>query len=226
MCGRYTIVDWSEIPVRFTVEPGMSETHFEPRFNVAPTQDVPAVLQRGSGRELRMMHWGFEPGWLAPKPGRPPAINARVETLLQRPMFRNAIADRRCLIPANGFYEWQAVPGQQRKQPLYFHLKDGDLYAFAGLYANRRAPGGSGWVSSCVILTTAPNELIEPIHDRMPVILHREDEALWLDRSVQDSAKLLPLLRPYESDAMEAYPVSFLVNDVRNEDPELIKRAG
>jgi len=227
MCGRYTIVDWSEIPARFSVESGFAETRIQPRFNVAPTQEVPTIVQRSGGRELRWMRWGFAPGWLTPRPGQPPPINARAETLLERPMFRDAVREHRCLIPADGFYEWQAVPGERRKQPLYIHMKDGGLYAFAGLYAVRRDRNvEDGWISSCAIVTTAPNDLMIPIHNRMPAILHREDEALWLDRTVQDSSKLLPLLRPYEPEAMEAYPVSFLVNDVRNEEPELIQRAG
>jgi putative SOS response-associated peptidase YedK len=223
MCGRYTIVDWSEIPARFSVESGFAETRVQPRFNVAPTQDVPAIRQRTTGRELLSMRWGLEPG--SPRPGQPPMINARAETLMQRPMFQRALRERRCLIPANGFYEWMAVPDQKRKQPIYFHLKDGGLYAFAGLYTWRK-DADDQWVSSCAIVTTTPNELMAPIHDRMPVILHREDEALWLDRTVQDTEAVLPLLRPYESDAMDAYPVSYLVNDVRNEQPDLIERAG
>jgi putative SOS response-associated peptidase YedK len=227
MCGRYTIVDWSQIPARFSVESGFAETRVQPRFNVAPTQEVPAILQRSARRELRSMRWGFAPGWLTPRPGRPPSINARAETLVQQPLFQRAFREHRCLIPANGFYEWQPIPGQKRKQPLYFHLNGGGLFAFAGLYAVRRDPDDpQGWLSSCAIVTTAPNELMAPVHDRMPVILHPDDEALWLDRSVDDPARLLPLLQPYESAAMEAYLVPLLVNDVRNEAPELIERAG
>ena len=227
MCGRYTIVDWDQIPARFLVEPGLSETRIQPRFNVAPTQEVPTIVNREHGRELRWMRWGFQPGWFNPKPGVPPPINARAETLTARPMFRDAIREHRCLIPADGFYEWEVVPGERRKQPVYIHRRDGGLYAFAGLYAVRRKPeSAGGWLSTCAIITSTANALMMPIHNRMPVILEPSEEALWLNRSVRDTAAILPLLRPYEWEAMEAYPVSFLVNDVRNEEPELIQRAG
>ncbi len=144
--------------------------------------------------------------------------------MLERPMFRGAVAEHRCIIPADGFYEWQAVLGQRRKQPMYIQLKDLALYGFAGLYTATPGPADGEWVQSCAIVTTGPNELMAGIHNRMPVILSREDEETWLDPSVTDPAEVIAWLRAYPADGMEAYPVADLVNSVRNDGPELIKR--
>ena len=139
------------------------------------------------------------------------------------PMFRDALQRTRCLIPADGFYEWQAVPGQKRKQPWYLRLRDGGLFAFAGLYTPPRREAEIP--ATCAIITTTPNELAAPLHDRMPVILDPDAEAAWLDRQTVDSAALLPFLRPLPAARMEAYPVSSLVSSAQNDGPALIERA-
>jgi putative SOS response-associated peptidase YedK len=222
VCGRFTIIDWQAVPPRFEIRNALHETR--PRFNVAPSQLVVTVLAGPDGRELRRMRWGFTPNWAKPQAGRPPPINARAETLLERPMFREAVAKRRCLIPANGFYEWKTIPGERRKQPMYIRLKSGEIFGFAGLYTARRGDDGE-WVESCAIVTTRPNELMADIHNRMPVILARADEALWLDRSITDTTAALPCLQPYPSELMEVFPVPAYVNNVHNDMPELIEPA-
>jgi putative SOS response-associated peptidase YedK len=214
MCGRYTLANTGQLALRF----GVTETDVEPRYNVAPAQEVPIVIAGRDGTALAQVRWGFRPAWLADSTHAPP-INARAETLLDRPLFRGAIAGHRCLIPADGFYEWQARPGQKTKQPFYIRLRDEDLFAFAGLYTDAR-DGADG---TCVLITTAPNTLMAPIHDRMPAILRREDEAMWLDPEVREPEAVLNLLAPYPDDLMRAYPVSTLVSNVRHEGPELIR---
>jgi putative SOS response-associated peptidase YedK len=177
------------------------------------------VVEQADEREQQTMRWGFQPVWRGADQKGPAPINARAETLLERPLFRSSLPRRRCLIPADGFYEWQPRPGSRTKQPYYIRLRDGSLFAFAGLYTD----GPSGIEdASCTIITTAANDLMAPIHDRMPVILPREAEAAWLDPAFRDTGALLQLLRPYPSEALEAYPVATLVSSVRNDGPELI----
>jgi putative SOS response-associated peptidase YedK len=222
MCGRYTLTSPAELQQRF----GFVDFHETrpppavPRFNVAPSQTVPVVVETPRGRILRPMRWGFRPAWMREAPKRPPPINARAETLLERPMFRGALTRGRCLIPADGFYEWAAVPGARTKRPIYFRLQDGGLFAFAGLYAIR--DDGPDAEATCVIITTAANELLAPFHDRMPVILEPEREAEWLDPSQTDPLSALSFLVAYPADQMVAYPVSSLVSAVGNDGPELI----
>jgi putative SOS response-associated peptidase YedK len=148
-------------------------------------------------------------------------INARSETAADKPMFRHALKKRRCLVPASGFYEWLATGG--RKQPYCFRSWDEKPFAFAGLWERWEGPDGP--VESCAILTTGANELVRPVHDRMPVILPRLHWQAWLDRDLQEAAAVVPLLRPYPSDAMRAYPVSLLVNNPRNDRPECLAAA-
>ena len=166
------------------------------------------------------MRWGFQPAWMAGKSKRPPPINARGETLLERPMFKGAVGKGRCLIPADGFYEWKVVPGQKTKQPMYIHLKSSELYAFAGLWTW----GGDEVGPTCAIITTSPNEVVEPIHDRMPVILTRDAERLWLDAEAPP-LEAMSVLLPYPADLMEAYGVSTAVNSPRGQGAELIEPA-
>ena len=217
MCGRYTLTDPDGVRGRFDAADELTETRLVPRFNVAPSQQVPIVLHTPEGRSLRLARWGFRPSWMRDGGKRPPPINARGETLLERPMFRGAVAKGRCIIPADGFYEWQALAGRPGKHPWHFRLKEGGLFGFAGLYA-----GGDG-EATCTIVTTTANELLAPIHDRMPVILDPDEEALWLDPDVADPVAVLPCLRPYPAEAMEGYPVAPLVSSVRNDGPELVR---
>ena len=219
MCGRFSVSKPRDAAERF----GFLEWHevrVEPRFNVAPTQEILIVVERAPGdRTPEIATWGFSPHWLrVGKARRSPPINARAETLLQSPMFREALTGRRCLIVADGFYEWQPTPGNSVRTPMYVRLKGGGLFAFAGLWA----PGKAGTRPTAAIVTTRPNDLVAPIHNRMPVILRPEDEAAWLDPREKDLPKLQALLAPLPTDRLEAYAVAPLVNSFQNEGPELI----
>ena len=215
MCGRYTLTDPGQLSLRFDV--GVTDDAVLPRYNIAPSQLVPAIVEGPEGRALQQMRWGFQPAWAAPAANRPAPINARAETLLERPLFRGAVARRRCLIVADGFYEWQDV-GRGPKQPVYMRLRTGGLFAFAGLYAD----AGEG-PATCAIITTAPNDVIKPIHNRMPAILEPAQEAAWIDPLLTDPAAVLACLRPFPAEQIITFPVSRLVSDVRNDGPRLIE---
>ena len=221
MCGRYTqTAAFDELALRFgiTIEDAGLED-LGPRYNVAPSQPVPIVVGENGDRRLVLATWGFHPVWM--KDSKLAPINAKAETVATSRMFQGALKRGRCLVPANGFYEWKAVPGQRRKQPHYFRLKGGGLFAFAGLYT----PASVGPVSpaTCTIITTTPNELAVAIHDRMPVILSPDDEGRWTDPRVSDLADLLPCLRPLPAGLMEVYPVSTLVSSPGNQGPGLVE---
>jgi len=221
MCGRYTqTAAFDELAQRFGIDVDDDDHEdLTPRYNTAPSLRVPIVVAGDGGRRLRMARWGFRPAWKGDGPLAP--INAKAETLATSPMFRDSLARGRCLVPADGFYEWSAVPGQKRKQPYYVRLTGGGLFAFAGLWAP--APAESGAPATCAIITTVPNDLLAPIHDRMPAILDGDAEDRWLDRRLVDSAELLCCLGPFPADRLEAYPVSALVSSAVNEGPELIE---
>jgi putative SOS response-associated peptidase YedK len=219
MCGRYTQTSaFDELALRFgiTVEDEDRE-ELTPRYNTAPSLSVPVVVATAGGRRLVMARWGFRPAWM--KGGAPPPINAKAETLATSRMFQDSLKRGRCLVPADGFYEWKAVAGQKRKQPYYVKVREG-LFAFAGLWTPPAAPG---LPPTCAIITTAPNNLLAEIHNRMPAILERPDEDRWLDPRVTEAAELLACLRPLPADRMEAYPVSALVSSPGNEGPELVE---
>jgi putative SOS response-associated peptidase YedK len=222
MCGRYTVIDVPSVVGRFGIV-FVDGGGVTPRFNIAPSQEIPAVVETDGGRALRWMQWGFQPAWFAAQAKRPPPINARAETLLERPMFRGAVAAQRCIIPADGFFEWKAVPGERRKQPMYIRLKTGGVFGFAGLYAERPDRDSTEPIRSCAIITTSPNELMATIHHRMPVILDRDQEAFWLDPAVRDPVAVMSCLRPYPSEEMEAFAVSSLVSSAGNDQPSLIE---
>jgi putative SOS response-associated peptidase YedK len=215
MCGRYTLTNPSDLAARFGLG-AIAETHLEPRFNIAPAQLVPIVVEGAEGRSLEWMRWGFKPAWMKDFRQQPP-INARAESLLDRPLFRGSVRRNRCIIPASGFYEWQTVPGTKLKQPWYFRGKDIGLLGFAGFFAHD-AEGQNTFL----IITTKANQLLAPIHDRMPVILSPEGEQIWLDRGTQ-TLEALTSLTPYPAEQMEAFPVSRAVNDPRDEGADLIK---
>ena len=216
MCGRYTLKNPGQLTLRFDVDNTADDAPLDASYNVAPSQRIPVIVEREDGRLLRGMQWGFRPVWADAK--RPAPINARAETLAERPLFRGALAHERCLIPADGFYEWQATPGQRTRRPIYIHRTDDALFAFAGIYAERQ-----DGEASCAIITTGPNGLMAPIHDRMPAILDPSVEALWLDPEVADTDALLSVLRPYPDDRLVAYPVAGLVSSPRNNGPALIE---
>ena len=193
------------------------ELPHSPRYNIAPTQPVLAVTN-DEGRQPAYLRWGLIPSWAKSASVGNRLINARAETVAERPSFRTALASRRCLVIADGFYEWQRV-GNARK-PMRVAMKSGELFAFAGLWDSWRDPAGD-IVRSCTIITTEPNELLRPIHNRMPVILPKELESFWLDDEVQDPLALADILSPYSAEAMQAYAVSSLVNRPSNESPEV-----
>ena len=191
-----------------------------PSYNVAPTHTALAVTN-GTGRRASQMRWGLIPSWAKDASGASRMINARAETLAERPAFRAAFSRRRCLVIADGYYEWRRS-GKSRT-PFRITVSSEDPFAFAGLWEIWRDPAGE-LIKSCAIITTAANDLLRPIHDRMPVILPREREALWLDHDVQDPQLLGSALIPYPANALQAYEVSSLVNSVANNGPELIAR--
>jgi putative SOS response-associated peptidase YedK len=220
MCGRYTL----KTPVeKLADEFGFDASSVElpPNYNVAPTQGVAAVLSEGGERRLELLRWGLIPFW-ADDPGiGSRMINARAETAPEKPSFRRAFRERRCLIPADGFYEWKRTNGA--KQPYYIRMKEGRPFAFAGLWEGWKDNGGPE-IRSCAILTTGPNALAREIHDRMPVILPAGSYDAWLDPEAEKE-ELVALLEPYPEDEMEAYPVSRFVNSPSNNDPRCIEPA-
>jgi putative SOS response-associated peptidase YedK len=220
MCGRFTQASDGEIVARVFE---LKETpKLAPRYNIAPTQDVAAVRAAGSGgRELVLLHWGLIPSWAKERAIGSRMINARAETLAEKPAFRSAFRARRCLIVADGFYEWQKLG--TRKQPHFIGFKDGRPFAFAGLWERWRGEG-SEHVESCTIVTTEANELLAPLHDRMPVILDPDDFARWIDPADDDTERLAGLLKPYPAEPLRAYPVSLLVNNPGNDSPACVTR--
>jgi putative SOS response-associated peptidase YedK len=219
MCGRYTLASPTE---RLAEEFGVDASSIElaPNYNVAPTQTVAAVLGEGGQRRLEVLRWGLIPPW-ADDPGiGSRMINARSETAPGKPSFRRAFRERRCLIPADGFYEWQRTNGA--KQPYYIHMEDGRPFAFAGLWESWSK--GEGEIRTCTILTTGANALVGEVHDRMPVILAHDAYDVWLDPA-SERDELTGLLAPYPEDEMEAYPVSRFVNSPSNNDPRCIEPA-
>ena len=216
MCGRY-VIEISADLVR-KVFGVVDVPQWTARYNIAPTQMVPVIRQRGdSTRQLVLMRWGLIPSW-AKEVGEG-LINARAETVNEKPSFRHSFRQRRCILPATGFYEWQEV--DKHKIPHFVRLKNQMPMPFAGIWDSWRAPDGQV-VESCAILTTAANGAVGSIHERMPVILHPDEFGQWLDREQHDQATLMPLLAPYPSDCLEVYPVSTLVNSVANDQPECI----
>ena len=223
MCGRYTLSDPGDLLDELGVKnPGWD---LSPRYNIAPTQGVAAVRSAPDGpgmgqRELVALHWGLVPFWAKEKSIGNRMINARGESLAEKPSFRNALRRRRCLILADGFYEWAKVQGG--KQPYHIHLRDHRPFVFAGLWEQWNK-GPEGPLESCTIITTEANERIRPLHHRMPVILDGDARDLWLDPSVDDSGLLSTVLNPYDDDPIELTPVSRLVNNPRNETPDCLK---
>jgi putative SOS response-associated peptidase YedK len=228
MCGRFTLrTPASAIAEQFSL---LEVPDLQPRFNIAPSQPVAVVrvdplaketTPQALKRQLVFLHWGLVPSWADdPKIGNR-MINARAETAADKPSFRAAMRRRRCLIVADGFYEWQTRG--KRRQPMYIHLRDGRPFGFAGLWESWEGAGHSA-LESCTILTTAANDFMRPIHDRMPVIVPPADYALWLDPAEQQPDAIRPLLRSYPADEMEAYAVSPRVNSPTRDDEACLER--
>ena len=219
MCGRFTLtIDPAEAQDTFSNYSFPEK--FAPRFNIAPTQPVLAI-PNDDKFTADFFIWGLIPMWAKDPQIGNRLINARSETLAEKPSFRGSLKYKRCLILADGFYEWKGSPGKKAKTPFFIHMKDRKPFAFAGLWDSWNSPDGSQ-IKTCTIITTEPNELMSLLHNRMPVILHPRDYAKWLDPSAQTPDQLLPLLKPFPADKMDAYPVTPLVNKPANDIPELV----
>jgi putative SOS response-associated peptidase YedK len=222
MCGRYRLSRRKEI-IEEHFDSVSGEEDWSPRYNIAPTQPVPVIRQhpKESIRVLSLMRWGLIPSWAKDASIAASMMNARSETAATKPAFRDALKSRRCLLPADGFYEWKRTG--KTKQPYCFELNEGELFAFAGLWDGWKDPNGN-WIRTCSILTTTPNAVTSMIHDRMPVILDANNYDLWLDPGMQNVAAASELLRPCDARRMRRYPVSGRVNRVINDDEECARR--
>ncbi|MET1231215.1 MAG: SOS response-associated peptidase [Candidatus Limnocylindrales bacterium] len=223
MCGRFTQQrPTAELAEIFDAESLVESS--EPRFNVAPTDGVVAVVHPPNDRRLlTSLRWGLIPAWADDARAGSRMINARSETIFSSPAYRASVRKRRCLIPADGFYEWRRVADGSKapKQPYLIHRLDGGPLALAGIWSPWKQPETGEWLRSCAIVTTTPNPLMARLHDRMPVILAESAWERWLDPDLDDVAELRGLLGPSPSDELEAYPVSTLVNSVRNDSSDL-----
>ena len=219
MCGRYTLIaDLGDLAQRFEFDG--SDFSYDPGYNIAPTESV-LTVRNLDGRAAAFMRWGLIPFWAKdPKIGAR-MINARAETVAEKPAFRNALKRRRCLVLADGYYEWQKTP--VGKRPFRIVMRSGEPFAFAGLWETWKDPEGNV-IPSCTIITTAANDFLAPIHNRMPIILPREKEELWLDTGFDDQATLTSVLIPHPGEDMDAYEVSTMVNYARNDGPEVLAR--
>jgi len=221
MCGRFNIIPDAQawISVTHVLRDAEVFLDLSPRYNVAPSQDIPAIRVDSQSRERQacLLHWGLIPSWARDKKIGNRMINARAETVAEKPAFRAAFKRRRCLLPASGFYEWQRTNG---KQPYNIRRADGRALFFAGLW--ERWEGEEGEIESCTIIVTQANEAMTRVHDRMPVILDEDRIDPWLDPAETDKARLAELLQPYGGE-LEIYPVSQAVNSPRNDGPDLIR---
>jgi len=217
MCGRYAFYSPAEaVRQYFSID---NELDLQARYNIAPSQDVPVIRRRDGGKELVLLHWGLVPSWAKEKSIGNRMINARAETVAEKPSFRNALKNRRCLVLANGFYEWQKTGAA--KQPYYISIQDQRPMAFAGLWESWDKGGDP--LESCTIITTTANRLVAPIHHRMPVILNKDQQTCWLSGAPLDSDRLRSTLSPQTVDEMCAWPVDRRVNSPGNQGPELIR---
>lgn len=223
MCGRYSLTSPPEAIQRLFALDGPAP-NFGPRYNIAPTQDAPVVGLRkdGAARGLAMLRWGLVPFWSEGPDSRYSMINARAESVRSKPAFRAAFKERRCLVPADGFYEWKARGSGQKKQPHRIVRQDGEPFAFAGLWEHwePKEGGDEEPIRSFTIIVTDANELLKPIHERMPVILAPEDYGRWLSGEPDDAEELL---QPFPPGKLRVYPVSTRVNAPKNDDPECIE---
>ena len=218
MCGRFGLIaSGEELAERY---PFVEIPPLDPRYNIAPTQPVPAVRATPTGHQFGFLRWGLIPSWASDPTIGNKLINARAETVAQKPSFRSAFKQRRCLIPASGFYEWQKT-GTGRKHPYFIRPRNGGVFSLAGLWESWHDPRGVA-VETCTIVTTEANKLMRPLHDRMPVILGMESERLWLDARAGTDA-LHALLVPYPAERMETLPVGKWVGDPKHEGPRCLE---
>ena len=221
MCGRYSQRQSAEIIAQaFQID---NVPPLKPRYNIAPTQSVPTILQlsTSTNRQLKMLHWGLIPSWAKDSKMGSKLINARAETVAEKPSLRSAFRQRRCLVLADGFYEWQQQEDKQ-KQPFYFRMSDEHPFAFAGLWEHWEDKDTGKTIESCTLLTTDPNELMQSVHNRMPVILEPKNYDIWLDPEVKNPELLQPFLHPYPAEKMTSFPVSKAVNKASNDTAECI----
>jgi putative SOS response-associated peptidase YedK len=221
MCGRYRLSRRKQILEEYFDSADWQED-WNPRFNIAPTQPVPVIRQnpKKAARETTLMRWGLIPSWAKDSSAAAQMINARSETASTKPAFREPLKSRRCLIPADGFYEWARTG--KAKQPYCFEVNDGELFAFAGLWDRWKDPSGN-WMKTCSILTTIPNVVTSAVHDRMPVILDPDAYDVWLDPGMKDVRDASELLKPYDARLMRCFPVSARINYVANDDEDCSK---
>jgi putative SOS response-associated peptidase YedK len=218
MCGRYRLSRRKQLVEEY-FDAVPAEDEWAPRYNIAPSQPVPVIRQnpKETRREMSFVRWGLIPSWAKDCSGAARMINARSETAATKPGFRDALKFRRCLVPADGFYEWARMG--KVKQPYCFEVNEGRLFAFAGIWERWKDPGGKV-LETCSILTTTPNAVTAAVHDRMPVILDRDSYDLWLDPGMQDASAASDLLKPLDAQRMRSYPVSARINHVANDDKE------
>lgn len=223
MCGRYSLfADFREIEERFG-EATFEEDEYEESYNIAPSQMVLSVINDGVKNRLGYLKWGLVPSWAKDSKVGFKMINARAETVHEKPSFRAAFKKKRCLIVADSFYEWKRT--ENRKVPMRIKMKNNELFAMAGLWESWKSPSGE-LVHTCTILTTEPNDLMSTIHDRMPVILKQKDEQTWLNPEVMTIDELKPFMIPLENGLLEAYEVSDKVNSPKNNASDLIVKVG
>lgn len=221
MCGRFTQkAKLNEIENEFKISISQ-DTLFKPRYNIAPTQIIPAVLEQDGERIINGLKWGLILHWSKDDSFASKLINARAETLAEKPSFRDAFKKHRCIIPASGFYEWNKK-SSGAKQPFYFYLKDKAVFGFAGLWEEWLDKESGEQIETCTIITTEANKVLEPVHDRMPVILKPKDYDEWLDEKQSDTDKLQKLLAPFPAKEMASHAVSRAVNTPSSDSPELI----
>ena len=218
MCGRFTyLYKWRDIHRLLSIHDAPFQTELPLRYNVAPTQDAPVAVQTAEGkREIRMLRWGLIPWWAKDESGAGKMINARAEGVATKPAFREAFKQRRCLVPVSGFYEWQKTGDSKRKQPWYIRVRGGEPFCMAGVWERWKSPD-RGDVHTFAVITTEPNDLMRPLHDRMPVILPPSSFDRWLNHD-GPADSLACMLMPFPAAAMEAYRVSTRVNSPRIDD--------
>ena len=225
MCGRIVAATPVSVLAEQFLVADVRAAELEARYNVAPTDDVVAVAATPAGRRLGTLSWGLVPNWAeAPAPGRR-MVNLRSERLADRPGFRRTLQRRRCVVPADGFYEWRAASSDRPRQPFLIRARDGRALALAGLWDVWRDPAqpDADPLRTCTVLTTDPNDVVRPLHDRMPVVLPPDACDVWLDPSVTDVDRLVALCRPCPPELLQAWPVSTAVNSVRNDGPHLVE---
>jgi putative SOS response-associated peptidase YedK len=238
MCGRFVSASSPALlSERFGIDEVQVEDEFEPSYNVAPRAQIMVVRQRDDRRVLSRVRWGLVPSWAKDPSIGDRMINARAEGVASKPAYQRSFARRRCLVPADGFYEWRVVAppatpkGRPKKQPVFVHRRDGEPMAFAGLWSVWKisegvaveGAGPDGWLRSCAIVTTAANDLLLPVHDRMPVLLPESAWSRWLDPENHDVEALSALLVPAPDDELELWPVSSAVNKADHDGPELVR---